>query len=184
MSYQLPASELPPLSDAERELLGRVADVLIPAGTGVDGVDMPTGSAGHVASTGIDRVLSVRPDLLAPVRTALGDLAAREDDGRALPAEFASLAATPPAEFPALADAITAAYFLDADVARRVGYEKRSVIPIVFDDDLDDVTSAVRARGAIYRATPDTAPLPIGTPPSDDSAGTHGTGTDSTEVSA
>lgn len=172
MSYRIEPSTAPALSERERELLGQAADLLIPrgTGTGVDGVDMPSGSEGHVAGSGIDRVFSVRPDLAGPVRTALAEL-----QRRGVPSDFAALAAEPPEGFAALADAITAAYFLDAEVARRVGYEKRSEIPIVFDADLDAVTATVRGRGPIFRPTPATAPLPIGTPPEAEAAGAAAT---------
>ncbi len=51
-------------------------------------------------------------------------------------------------------DAVTAAYFLNPDVAQLVGYRKRSVIPIRFDDDLEGLVAPVSARGPIYRPTP------------------------------
>ena len=131
------------LSDRERSELAEVADLFIPASD-----SMPSASQALVHTEGIDRVFSVRDDLVAGVRLALDDLSGR------IPPTFDALRAAPPLGFAQLAEAVTAAYFLNPDVARSVGYTKRSEIPIVFDTDLDSLVSAVTARGPIYRPTP------------------------------
>ena len=49
-----------------RELLGALADELIPAGSG-----MPSASGAGVAGEYLDAVLAARPDLAAPLERAL-----------------------------------------------------------------------------------------------------------------
>jgi hypothetical protein len=131
------------LTTAERERIAVLADLLIPR-TG----EHRAASEADVAGSGIDRVLGVRPDLLDAVRGFLADL-----DGAA-PATFAELYALGSPRFRGFADAVTAAYYLHPEVAKQVGYEKRSEIPIVFDTDLDALVTTVAARGPIYRPTP------------------------------
>ena len=133
-----------PLTPAERLALGELADLLIPRSE-----TMPSGTDAEVPTVHIDRVFTVRPDLLDAVRTGLADLP------DALPNSFEELAALDIPTLRPLADAITAAYFLSPEVARLVGYRKRSVIPIRFDDDLDGLVADVVARGPVYRPTPE-----------------------------
>jgi hypothetical protein len=135
------------LTAADRARLARFADLLIPRGDG-----MPSGSEADAHGAQLDRVFEVRPDL---VQTVADGLAVLPDP---LPA---SVDAFDPALFARLrgvADALTSAYFIDPEVARRVGYRRRTVIPIRFDDDLAALTAAVTRRGPIYRPTP--APIP------------------------
>lgn len=128
------------LTGAERERLARIADLLIPRSA-----HMPSGSEADAHGAYLDAVFGVRPDLVPTVHDGL-DRAPDPLPDRFDPEQIAVLRP--------LADALTAAYFLNPDVARRVGYRKRSVIPIRFDDDLDDLVVAVVARGPIYRPTP------------------------------
>jgi hypothetical protein len=132
------------LSPAERAKLGGVADLLIPRASG-----MPSGSDADAHGEHLDRVFDVRPDLLDAVRAGL------EEVPEPLPASFAALDALQLAGLRPLADAVTAAYFLNPEVSRLVGYRKRSVIPIRFDEDLDELVVHVVARGPRYRPTPD-----------------------------
>ncbi|WP_158437749.1 gluconate 2-dehydrogenase subunit 3 family protein [Naasia lichenicola] len=131
----------------ERASLAAVADLLIPHTD-----QMPSGSEADVQGEFIDRVLSVRPDLLDAVRTGLAQVE------EPLPADFAELDARGLSGLRALAEAVTAAYFLNPDVAKLVGYRKRSAIPIRFDEDLDDLVASVTGRGPIYRPTPGLGP--------------------------
>lgn len=131
------------LTHDERARLGAIADVLIPRAFG-----MPSGTDADIQGEYIDHVFEVRPDLLETVRAGLAGL---PDE---LPETFESLEALGLASLRSLADAITAAYFINPDVARLVGYRKRSVIPIRFDEDLDDLVTQVVERGPIYRPTP------------------------------
>ena len=132
-----------PLSGDERAKLGSVADLFITRTSG-----MPSASDARVHSEFIDRVFSVRPDLLDAVRTGLRQVKPP------LPDSFEELSDRGLPGLRALAEAVTAAYFLNPDVARLVGYRKRSVIPIHFDDDLEGLVAPVSARGPIYRPTP------------------------------
>ncbi|TAJ50291.1 MAG: hypothetical protein EPO52_00265 [Herbiconiux sp.] len=138
----VPLSDVP-LSDDERAKLASVADLFITRSSG-----MPSASDARVHSEFIDRVFGVRPDLLHAVRTGLRQIKPP------LPGTFEELSDRGLPGLRALADAVTAAYFLNPDVARLVGYQKRSVIPIRFDDDLDGLVAPVSARGPIYRPTP------------------------------
>lgn len=131
------------LTPSERLLLGTLADVLIPRSA-----EMPSGAEAEVATIYIDKVFDVRPDLLDTVRAGLAELPEQ------LPSSFTELSGLGLGSLRAVADAVTAAYFLNPEVARRVGYRKRSVIPIRFDEDLDDLVGDVVARGPIYRPTP------------------------------
>jgi hypothetical protein len=131
------------LSPLERAKLGELADLLIPRTSG-----MPSGTDAHVQGEYMDRVFDVRPDLVDVVRSGL------EGVSEPLPSTFEALEALKPTRLRPLADAVTAAYFLNPEVSRLVGYRKRSVIPIRFDDDLDQLVSRVVERGPIYRPTP------------------------------
>lgn len=130
-------------SAEERVKLGRVADLLIPA-TSV----MPSGAMADAHGAHIDRVVRVRPDLVDSVRQALRHVP------DPLPRSLESLDPQVLSLMRPVADAITAAYFVNPEVARLVGYQKRSLIPIHFDEDLDTLVSTVTARGPIYRPTP------------------------------
>ena len=96
----------------------------------------------------IDRVFSVRPDLADAVRAGLDEIA------EPLPSSFLELQERSLSRLRPLAEAVTAAYFLNPQVAQLVGYRKRSVIPIRFDEDLDSLVGPVDRRGPIYRPTP------------------------------
>ena len=135
------------LTDEDRATLAAVADLLIPHGD-----TMPSASDAHVHTSGIDKVITARPDLEQGVLAALQEL------GAARPSSFAELWEQHLPHFAALAQAITAGYFLDPDVAQRIGYRKRSAIPISFDNDLNILVADVVARGPIYRPTPADVP--------------------------
>lgn len=140
------------LDTSERTRLAVVADLLIPRSDG-----MPSGSDADAHGEYIDRVFGVRPDLIEAVRTGLTEIV------DPVPATFAELQERGLPGLRSLADAVTAAYFLNPEVAALVGYRKRSVIPIRFDGDLESLVAPVTQRGAIYRPTPSphaTAPTP------------------------
>jgi hypothetical protein len=131
------------LTDDDRTKLAAIADLLIPRTSG-----MPSASDAAVHGEFIDRVFSVRPDLAEGVRAALDEIA------EPVPASFPELQARALPRLRSLAEAATAAYFLNPQVAQLVGYRKRSVIPIRFDEDLDALVAPVDRRGPIYRPTP------------------------------
>ena len=93
------------LETAERELLAKLADILIPPGQG-----MPSASEAGVAKNGLDQVLAVRPDLTAGLKKLLADAKNRD------PIEFVNeLQKNEPVAFGVLAE-IVPAYFLHTDV--------------------------------------------------------------------
>jgi hypothetical protein len=132
------------LTDAERALLGRVADHLIPAAHG-----MPS-AAEILTDERLRFVLTARPDLLEPIRRALR--AGHPDE----PAErVAALAADDPAALGALQLAIVAGYYTDKRVRELIGYPGQEPItirswevPPYVEEGLID---RVLARGPVWR---------------------------------
>jgi hypothetical protein len=134
------------LTPEERQLLAALADLLIPAGSG-----FPSASEAGVAREGFDQLLTVRPDLLDPVKSLL--LRAKDHSS----AEFLQeLQANDPAAFAVLAEAVPGAYFLSSDVRAKLKYDGQSARPIdPREDYLDDgLLQSVIDRGPVYRPTP------------------------------
>jgi hypothetical protein len=123
-----------------RAKLAVVADVLVPAQG-----EMPRASEAGVPEAGIDVVLSNRPDLAAAV-----ELIGAWPDGGEREALLA-LERDDRAAFAALLEAVAAAYFLDVRVSRLLGYRHRDAVPMIFDEDLDELVAPVVARGTAYR---------------------------------
>jgi len=134
---------------SERALLGRLADELIPAGDG-----FPAASAAGVAGQWLDCVLVARPDLVSGLKNLLimvRDLAPA--------AAVERLRSSEPEAFGILAEVAAAAYFMNPDVQRAIGYAGQSPRPIdPRPDYLDNgLLEPVIRRGAIYRPTPGSA---------------------------
>ncbi len=132
-------------TDEERALLAALAEVLIPAGEG-----FPSAGEAGVAGEGLDKVLSFRSDLGQPLKELLASARGRS------PAEFvASLRQNDPAAFSVLADLVPGAYFLNAGVREKLGYNGQT--PRTIDprpDFLEDgLLQSVIGRGPIYRPT-------------------------------
>lgn len=136
--------EIAILGEAERALLARVADHLIPAAHG-----MPS-AAEVLTDDRLRFVFGARPDLVERVRTALA--AGLADD----PAQrVARLAADDPAALGALQLAIVAGYYTDKRVRELIGYPGQEAItirswevPSYIEDGLID---RVLARGPVWR---------------------------------
>lgn len=131
---------------AQRAVLAGLADVLIPAGDG-----MPSASAGGVAEEGLNQVLAAVPSLGASLAVVLARAKGRE------PAEVvASLARTDPAAYGILTEVVTAAYFMNPDVRKAVGYTGQGPSPLDPRVDYmeDGLLESVIKRGPIYRPTP------------------------------
>ena len=131
---------------AQRAVLAGLADVLIPAGD-----DMPSASAADVAGQGLNQVLAAVPSLGA----SLADVLARAK-GREAAEVVTSLARTDPAAYGILTEVVTAAYFMNPDVRKAVGYTGQgpsSLDPRV-DYMEDGLLESVIKRGPIYRPTP------------------------------
>ena len=131
---------------AQRVVLAGLADVLIPAGD-----SMPSASAAAVAEAGLDQVLAAVPGLGA----SLADVLARAE-GREPAEVVASLARTDPAAYGILTEVVTAAYFMNPDVRKAVGYAGQGLSPIDPRVDYmeDGLLESVIKRGPIYRPTP------------------------------
>jgi hypothetical protein len=134
------------LRQAERELLARLADVLIPAADG-----MPSASEAGVAGPGLDAVLSSRPDL----RDGLHELLRLADGQAPLPA-VASLRSADPALFGLLGEIVAGAYFMNPQVRKAIQYDGQTPRPIDPEPDYlqDGLLESVIGRGPIYRPTP------------------------------
>jgi hypothetical protein len=131
---------------AQRAVLAGLADVLIPAGDG-----MPSASAAAVAEEGLNQVLTAVPGLGAP----LADVLARA--GGCEPGEvIAGLARTDAAAYGVLTEVVTAAYFMNPEVRRAVGYTGQGPTPLDPRVDYmeDGLLESVLKRGPIYRPTP------------------------------
>ena len=131
---------------AQRAVLAGLADVLIPAGDG-----MPSASAATVAEEGLDQVLAAVPGL----RASLADVLARAQ-GREPAEVVASLARTDPAAYGVLTEVVTAAYFMNPNVRKAVGYTGQGPSPLDPRVDYmeDGLLESVIKRGRIYRPTP------------------------------
>ena len=100
----------------ERTLLGKLADVLIPAGDG-----LPSASAAAVAGEGLDQVLAVRPELAAALKKILA-LACDSPPSDAV----SQLKAKDLSSFSLLAELVAGAYFLNPQVRASIGYDGQS----------------------------------------------------------
>lgn len=130
----------------ERALLAALADVLIPARD-----DCASASQACVAETGLDQILAARPDLGAGLKLILERAAGR------IPSEFVSdMQANAPSEFGVLAEVVSGAYFLNAQVREQLGYAGQTARAIDPQPDYleDGLLQSVIDRGPIYRPTP------------------------------
>jgi hypothetical protein len=135
-------------TELDRDRLAELADALIPAGSG-----MPSASEAGAVGEWLDAVLAARPDLAIP----LGGLTAAA--AGMSPAEaLATLPERDPGAWAAFTTAIPAAYFMNPDVRRRLGYPGQQAVPIDPDapaDYLSDgLLDSVKSRPPVYRPTP------------------------------
>lgn len=131
---------------SDRALFARLADVLIPAGNG-----QPSASEAGVAGDGLDQVLLARPDLVGRLKDLLTRAAGQD------PAVFvAELRASDPMMFGTLAEIVPAAYFMNPNVQKAIGYTGQG--PKTMDPYPDymeyGLLESVIKRGPIYRPTP------------------------------
>ncbi len=131
---------------AQRAVLAGLADVLIPAGDG-----MLSASAAGVAKEGLNQVLAAVPSL----GPSLADVLARAE-GRDPAEVVASLAKGDAAAYAILTEVVTAAYFMNPDVRKAVGYTGQGPTPLDPRVDYmeDGLLESVIKRGPIYRPTP------------------------------
>lgn len=137
------------LDAAARDRLAALADRMVPAAGA-----MPSASAAGVAGAGVDDLLRVRPDLVAPLRAALA-FEPGADPQEALDA----LRQKDPAVFAALGEIVAGAYYLNPAAAATIGYHGRAAVPVDADPEEDEAASValrrpVVERGPIYRDDP------------------------------
>lgn len=100
------------LSVMERQTLADLSDALVPA----EGV-MPSATQASVHTVGIDRVLAVRPDLVAPLRALLAECV------HDAPHMFlAALGGSRPREWTVLLTCVLGAYYMRPEVRKALGY--------------------------------------------------------------
>lgn len=130
----------------ERTQFGRLADELIPAGDG-----MPAASEAGVSGEWLDAVLAARSDLAAGLKAVL-----QKTLDQTPAAAVEHLRSHDPEAFGTLAEITAAAYFMNPDVQRAIGYAGQGPQPIdPRPDYLDDgLLEQVIRRGPIYRPTP------------------------------
>ena len=133
-------------STRERTILAGLADVLIPAGSG-----MPAASEAGVGGEWLDAVLAARPDLVDPLRAIL----ASADGVRAAEAVERLREGS---GFGVLAEIVPNAYYMNPLIRDRIGYPLQQAVPIdpAADEDPEALAliTSVRGRGTIYRPTP------------------------------
>jgi hypothetical protein len=134
-------SELEPIA---RATLAAVADHLIPSAHG-----MPS-AADVVTDDRINFVLSARPDLAEPLRTAL-----RPQLGADVAQRLATLAEQEPGALSALQLVIVGGYYTDKRVRELIGYNGQEAIEVkswLMPEYLEEgLIDAVLARGAVWR---------------------------------
>jgi hypothetical protein len=137
-----------PLLPEQRESLSKIADVLIPGGSG-----LPSASDADLVGEPLDRVLALEPGL----SQTLSEVALREGSADAV---LDDLRTQEPETYQRLVFALSGAYFMVPRVRKSLGYPgvapRRA--PAAADEAEfyleDDILQAVIDRGAIYRRAP------------------------------
>lgn len=124
------------LPAALREALIDLADRLIPAAGA-----MPAAGA-VLAQADLTPIVEELPDLLPAVEAALAGVVELPTEDR-----FDALEHGDPEGLATIGEMVAAAYFLDPEVSRLVGYRRRKAVSIIFDPDLVELTRPVVALG-------------------------------------
>jgi hypothetical protein len=131
-----------------RAKLAVLADALIPAGNG-----MPSASEAGAAGEWLDAVLTAEPGFAGPLAAVLERADVSDPAG-----ELQRIETTDPGGWGTLTTVVAGAYFLNPEIAERVGYPGRRAIPIDADAEpdweQDGLLASVQARGPVYRPTP------------------------------
>ena len=131
-----------------RARLAALADALIPAGEG-----MPSASEAGVAGEWRDAVIAAEPGFGPALASVLEAADVSDPAG-----ELRRIETTDPAGWGTLTTVVAGAYFLNPEIAQRVGYPGRRAIPIDADAEpdwaQDGLLASVKARGPVYRPTP------------------------------
>jgi len=135
-------------TDSDRDLFGKMADIIIPAWQ-----QMPSASTVGVHRKLLDVVLRARPDLIDGVTSAV-EFCRGRTPSEAVNELFRSNRAV----FDAFTLASTGAYYMDDSVRQLLGYpgqESPAYDPMETPDYLTDgLLERVTRRGAIYKSTP------------------------------
>lgn len=133
------------IDSADRELLRRIFDVLLPATA-----EMPAASRIGVADNVLDHLLHLRPELVPDLLR--GIRLAREIDPTVA---VTRLAETDAAAFKVLRTLALAGYYLDPEVRKRIGYPGQQNLPPDLEDPpayvANGMLDAVKARGPIWK---------------------------------
>jgi hypothetical protein len=145
------------LTGGERQTLAALADVLIPAASG-----MPAATEAKAHEKWLDRALAARPDLEPALRRVLEAAAGRDPA-----AEAERLHADDAEGFQALSALVAGAYFMNLKVRKRIGYTgqgNRAPFSDEAEYDLrDGLLDPVLERGARHkqpRPEPSVTPAP------------------------
>lgn len=147
MTQMTTATDTQVWTPGQHDLIGQLADMVVPRGDG-----MPSATDVDVHVHGVEKVAQMRPDLIPPVSHILDGCAA------AMPGALSELIADYPEQFPALAELVAGAFYLDPRVGELLGYRARRAIPVGDltrqDSELADLALPVITRGNIWRETP------------------------------
>jgi hypothetical protein len=135
--------------DAEaRARLAALADALIPAGDG-----MPSASEAGVAGEWLDAIVAAEPGFGPALASVLEAADVADPAG-----ELRRIETTDPAGWGTLTTVVAGAYFLNPEIAAKVGYPGRRAIPVDADPEpdwlQDGLLDSVASRGPVYRPTP------------------------------
>jgi hypothetical protein len=136
------------LTDSQRARLAVFADLMISGGSG-----MPSASEIDVQGKWIDRVFSVREDLISVVLEVIEQIGEPKKI-------LAAIRVTKPNLFSEFGYTVAGAYFLHPKVRKELGYPGRLPVsrPALVDEAEsyleDGILDPVIARGPIYRPTP------------------------------
>lgn len=128
------------LNDDQRSTFNRIADILIPQAQG-----MPAFSTSGADPVYLDRVLTLRSELLDPLNNALS-VAQNADDADALNRDH-------PDAIGVIGLVASSAYYLVPDIRQKLGYPGQTHRPAMEDEEGDyrDLIDPVVQRGSIYR---------------------------------
>jgi hypothetical protein len=136
------------IDDELRRAFVAIADVLIPAYG-----DLPAASGADVGGEPLDRILTLRDDVKATFVRGLRAVVGKPADAAAR-----ALNGSDPTALAAIGLVASAAYYMNPEVRKKIGYPGQDSSPIDPNAPPDymqgNLLQPVIARGAIYRPTP------------------------------
>ena len=135
------------LTEAQRGLLARILDVLIPSAAG-----MPSATEVDVHSRWIDEALRLRPDLRPDLDTALELIAKASGATQSVESAVCAFAETQRVRFAGLGTLIAGAYYMDDRARTALGYPGQEARALTDETDTYlEMLERVVERGPIYR---------------------------------